>query len=84
MKKSDLIHYLMNMVPGDPEILIEDRRTDGVAREAQILEEVLAVTAAAMRSDERIFWQNDDAERPATYPGDSPDDPEPVIALVLR
>lgn len=83
MRKSQLIRDL-EAIPGDPEILIEDRSLDGCAREAQEVAEVYAVTDAALRSDDRIFWEKDDPDRPAQHPGDDPEDPEPMIALVLR
>lgn len=83
MKKSELITWL-ERVQGDPEVLIEDRSTDGVAREAQLIEQVWAVPDFGLRTEQRIFWEENDPERPARHPGDSPDDPEPVIALVLR
>lgn len=83
MKKSDLIRWL-EAIMDDPEVIIADPRTDGVAQLAQVLDEVWAVPDAAMRGDERIFWEKDDPNRPARYPGDDPDDPAPVIALVLR
>lgn len=83
MRKSTLIEML-NRIPGDPEILVEDRLTESLAREAQEVAEVFAVTDAAFSRECRVFWDKDDKDVPATWPGDDPDDPAPVIALVLR
>lgn len=83
MRKSELLHWL-SRVDGDPEILIEDPRADGVAREASVVDEVWAVSDAAFSDSQRLFWERNDPQKPAKHPGDSPDDPEPVIALVLR
>lgn len=83
MRKSELIRQLQ-AIAGDPEVLVEDRHMDNLAREAQVVDEVYAVTDAAFRRDQRVFWEKDDTQVPATYPGDDPDDPAPVIALVVR
>lgn len=83
MKKSELIRML-EAIPGDPDMLVEDRYTGNLAREAQVVAEVYAVTDAAFQRDQRVFWEKDDTDVPSTWPGDDSDDPAPVIALVLR
>lgn len=84
MKKSELIEWLQRF-QGDPEIVIEQRSMmDGTAREAQLVDEIMVVPDVSLSGRSFVYWEKDDPEVPARYPGDSPDDPEPVIALVLR
>lgn len=83
MRKSELIRQLQDY-DGDPEVMIVDRHMDAVAREAQIVDEICVAPDAAFSRDSYVFWEKGDQDIPATYPGDDPGDPVPVIALVLR
>lgn len=83
MRKSELIEWLKQF-EGDPEVVIESRSADGVGRLVQTVDAAWAASDAALGDDDRLFWEDGDAKRPARYPGDSPDDPELVLAVVLR